>query len=64
MKYEGDFIEKIRIYMCNYFSKRGVNKINSLQYRRKKLTLNFAKKSLKHNKFKNWFSVSNYTKLY
>ena len=31
------------------------NQINSLAYRRKKLALKFAKKTLKHKKFKNWF---------
>ena len=46
----------------NYFSyKMALKHLNleSLESRRNKLCLNFSKKAVKHNKFKNWFKLTN-----
>ena len=46
----------------DYFSyKMALKHLNleSLESRRNKLCLNFSKKAVKHNKFKNWFKLTN-----
>ena len=45
---------------CNYHDLLSEGKIESLSERRKKLTLNFARKSEQNERFKSWFPRRNY----